>query len=189
MRKNTFKVLFYLRGNHVNKDGTSAIMIRISIDGEIEQLTSKLYVDPKVWDTKRGRANGRSARVQWGGYSSTTSTTTFYIIDGCETIASGAFQRFTSLTVYIPSSVRSIAPDAIISRSTYSGQTVTNGYGGIQDGVIEVGGSGAVNAPAADPNATEVARYNIQGVRLSEPTDGVNIVQMSDGTAQKVLVK
>ncbi|MGM9799582.1 MAG: hypothetical protein ACI30M_02715 [Muribaculaceae bacterium] len=129
------------------------------------------------------------ARVQWGGNSSTSSTKTFYIIDGCETIASGAFQCFTSLTVYIPSSVRSIAPDAIISRSTYSGQTLTNGYGGIQDGVIEVGGSGAVNAPAADPNATEVARYNIQGVRLSEPTDGVNIVQMSDGTAQKVLVK
>ncbi|WP_238985547.1 Arm DNA-binding domain-containing protein [Muribaculum intestinale] len=63
MKKNTFKVLFYLRGNHVNKDGTSAIMIRISIDGEIEQLTSKLYVDPKVWDTKRGRANGRSAKI------------------------------------------------------------------------------------------------------------------------------
>ena len=38
-------------------------MIRISIDGEIEQLTSKLYVDPKVWDTKRGRANGRSAKI------------------------------------------------------------------------------------------------------------------------------
>ena len=63
MKKNTFKVLFYLRGNHVNKDGTSAIMIRISIDGEIEQLTSKLYVDSKVWDTKRGRANGRSAKI------------------------------------------------------------------------------------------------------------------------------
>lgn len=63
MKKNTFKVLFYLRGNHVNKDGTSAIMIRISIDGEIEQLSSKLYVDPKVWDAKRGRANGRSAKI------------------------------------------------------------------------------------------------------------------------------
>ena len=63
MKKNTFKVLFYLRGNHINKDGTSAIMIRISIDGEIEQLSSKLYVDPKVWDAKRGRANGRSAKI------------------------------------------------------------------------------------------------------------------------------
>jgi hypothetical protein len=36
---------------------------------------------------------------------------------------------------------------------------------------------------------TEVARYNIQGVRLKSPTDGVNIVKMSDGTAEKVLVK
>ena len=111
----------------------------------------------------------------------------FYVIDGCETICSGAFQKFTSLTVYIPSSVRSIAPDAIISRST-SGQT-PNGYGGIQDGVREKSGSGAVNAPVTDPNATEVARYNVQGVRLSEPTNGVNIVQMSDGSAEKVLVR
>ena len=111
----------------------------------------------------------------------------FYVIDGCETICSGAFQKFTSLTVYIPSSVRSIAPDAINSRLT-SGQT-PNGYGGIQDGVREESGSGAVNAPVTDPNATEVARYNVQGVRLSEPTNGVNIVQMSDGSAEKVLVR
>lgn len=57
MKKNTFKVLFYLRGNHVNKDGTSAIMIRITVDGEMEQLSSKLYVDPKLWDTRYGRKN------------------------------------------------------------------------------------------------------------------------------------
>ena len=114
---------------------------------------------------------------------------TFYDLDGCETICSGAFQAQTHLTVYIPSSVKYIAPDAIISRSAYSNQTVTNKFGGIQDGCIEAPASGAVNAPSSDPNATEVARYNIQGVRLSEPTDGVNIVQMSDGTAQKVLVK
>ena len=63
MKKNTFKVLFYLRGNHVNKDGTSAIMIRITVDGEMEQLTSKLYVDPKQWDTKSGRAIGRSGKI------------------------------------------------------------------------------------------------------------------------------
>lgn len=118
----------------------------------------------------------------------------FYVIDGCETIASNAFQALTDLCIYIPSSVKNIAPDAIISRITYSGggsatSSHSNRFYGIQNGVKEEGGSGAVNAPAADHNATEVARYNIQGGRLSEPTDGVNIVQMSDGTAQKVLVK
>lgn len=64
MKKNTFKVLFYLRGNHVNKDGTSAIMIRITIDGEMEQINSKLTIDPKLWDSKIGRGIGRTQKVQ-----------------------------------------------------------------------------------------------------------------------------
>ena len=117
----------------------------------------------------------------------------FYVLDGCETIASGAFQGVYDCRVYIPSSVTNIAPDAIVSKVLCHGGSQTykfyNRFGGIQDGVREENGSGAVNAPAADPNATEVARYNIQGVRLSEPTNGVNLVQMSDGTAEKVLVR
>ncbi|MDE6267156.1 MAG: hypothetical protein K2M07_07395 [Muribaculaceae bacterium] len=113
----------------------------------------------------------------------------FYIIDGCETIASGAFQYAYGINVYFPSTVKSIAPDALTTRVMLSGNSKRNFWGGIKDGVREQSGSGAVNAPTADPNATEVARYNVQGVRLSEPSDGVNIVQMSDGTAQKVLVR
>lgn len=117
----------------------------------------------------------------------------FYVLDGCETIASGAFQGVYDCRVYIPSSVTNIAPDAIVSKVLCHGGSQTykfyNRFGGIQDGVREENGSGAINAPAADPNATEVARYNVQGVRLSEPTNGVNIVQMSDGIAEKVLVR
>ena len=115
------------------------------------------------------------------------SSSDFYVIDGCETIASGAFQGKTETTVYIPSSVKYIAPDAIISR--VAGSSMPNSFGGIQDGCREQSGSGAVNAPVADPNATEVARYNVQGVRLPEPANGINIVQYSDGTATKELVK
>lgn len=48
MKKNTFKVLFYLRGNHVNKDGTSAIMMRITVDGEMEQINTKLTGKPRL---------------------------------------------------------------------------------------------------------------------------------------------
>ncbi len=32
MKQSTFKILFYLRSNHINKDGTSAIIVRVSID-------------------------------------------------------------------------------------------------------------------------------------------------------------
>ena len=35
MSKSTFKILFYLRKNQVNKDGTVCIMIRLSLNGEI----------------------------------------------------------------------------------------------------------------------------------------------------------
>ncbi len=63
MKKNTFKVLFYIRGNRINKDGNVSVMIRITVDGEMEQLNSKLVVNPDIWDAKTGRAIGRSAKV------------------------------------------------------------------------------------------------------------------------------
>lgn len=36
---------------------------------------------------------------------------------------------------------------------------------------------------------TEVARYSASGMKLQQPTKGINIVKMSDGTVKKVLVK
>ncbi|MBR5331983.1 MAG: leucine-rich repeat domain-containing protein [Muribaculaceae bacterium] len=40
-----------------------------------------------------------------------------------------------------------------------------------------------------DNNAVEVTRYDIHGRELSQPTTGVNIIKMSDGTTRKVIVK
>ena len=37
--------------------------------------------------------------------------------------------------------------------------------------------------------ATVVARYTVDGVRVSAPVKGLNIVKMSDGTTRKVMVK
>ncbi len=39
-------------------------MIRITVDGEMEQINSKLTVDPKLWDSKTGRGTGRTGKVQ-----------------------------------------------------------------------------------------------------------------------------
>ncbi|MBQ4344312.1 MAG: hypothetical protein IJC40_00190 [Muribaculaceae bacterium] len=36
---------------------------------------------------------------------------------------------------------------------------------------------------------TEVARYDLHGRLLSEPTQGINIIKMSDGTTRKEFVK
>ena len=53
---------------------------------------------------------------------------------------------------------------------------------------IDRGGSTGINVVTSS-NATEVARYTIDGRAISAPQTGVNIVKMSDGTVKKVLVK
>ena len=40
-----------------------------------------------------------------------------------------------------------------------------------------------------DCNAIEVSRYDIHGRRLNEPTRGINIIKMSDGSTRKEIVK
>jgi len=58
--KSTFSTLFYLRKNRLNNDGLAPIMVRITINGNITQFNSKLMALPGQWDTKIGRAKGRS---------------------------------------------------------------------------------------------------------------------------------
>ena len=52
------------------------------------------------------------------------------------------------------------------------------------------GGSSAIEGVTDDANgASEVARYNVNGVRLDKAQKGLNIVKYSDGTTKKVIVK
>ena len=54
--KSTFKILFYLKKNEPKKNGHVVIMVRITVDGDQVQFSSKLDVHPDNWDTKLGRA-------------------------------------------------------------------------------------------------------------------------------------
>ena len=54
-------------------------------------------------------------------------------------------------------------------------------------GTFEIDAAGVENI--ATDNAIEVARYDIHGRLLSEPTPGINIVKMSNGTTRKEIVK
>lgn len=64
MSKSTFKILFYLRKNQVNKDGTVSIMVRVSVNGEVAQFSSKLNIDPKAWDITKGKAAGTTLKAR-----------------------------------------------------------------------------------------------------------------------------
>lgn len=62
MSKSTFKILFYVRKNQVNKDGKVNIMIRLSVNGEVSQFSSKLDIEPESWDVRFGKAAGNSQK-------------------------------------------------------------------------------------------------------------------------------
>lgn len=63
MKKNTFKIMFYIRGNQINKDGTSSIICRIAVDGEYERISTKLSIEPELWNVKAQKAIGRGAKI------------------------------------------------------------------------------------------------------------------------------
>ena len=66
--------------------------------------------------------------------------------------------------------------------------TANDGSGASASCVVTVG-VGGIEGVEMDNNAVEVARYDIHGRLLSEPTPGLNIVKMSNGTTRKEIVK
>ncbi|MCF6358429.1 MAG: Arm DNA-binding domain-containing protein [Draconibacterium sp.] len=62
--KSTFRILFYVRRNYVNKKGEKSIMVRITLDGEISQFSSKLNVNPNKWETKSGKVTGKTMEAK-----------------------------------------------------------------------------------------------------------------------------
>jgi hypothetical protein len=62
--KSTFKVLFYLKKNSLNKDGTAPVMARITVDGGVAQFSCKIAVNPDNWETTYNRVIGRSEQAR-----------------------------------------------------------------------------------------------------------------------------
>lgn len=63
MKKNTFKILFHIRGNRTNKDGKASIIARIAVNGEYERISTTLSIEPELWDVTAMKAIGRSAKI------------------------------------------------------------------------------------------------------------------------------
>lgn len=63
MQKSTFNILFYVKRNAVKANGKMPIMGRITVNGEAVQFGAKAEVNPKIWDTKSGKAVGKTQEV------------------------------------------------------------------------------------------------------------------------------
>lgn len=61
--KSTYRILFLLRKNRVNKEGLSNVAVRITIGGEAIEFNTHLSVPPNLWNPI-GRLNGRTKEAQ-----------------------------------------------------------------------------------------------------------------------------
>src|SRR5665648_1017474 len=59
-RRSTFTVLFYVNRDKVKQNGLCPVMGRITIDTKVAKLSAKTDIDSTLWDTKTGRAIGKS---------------------------------------------------------------------------------------------------------------------------------
>ncbi|MFR9608210.1 MAG: site-specific integrase [Rikenellaceae bacterium] len=60
----TFRVLFYLRKNYLNKEGKTSIMIRVTVNSVRVQFSSKIDIAPNMWDMQTSRMIGKSAEAK-----------------------------------------------------------------------------------------------------------------------------
>lgn len=59
-KRSTFSVAFYIRRTRLNKHGEAAIVVRVTVDGIRTDTTAKKTINPKLWDTAKGKAYERS---------------------------------------------------------------------------------------------------------------------------------
>ncbi len=59
----SFRILFYVKKSQLNKNGKGTIMIRVTLNSQRTQFSSKLEIEPELWDNKAGKVTGRSNAV------------------------------------------------------------------------------------------------------------------------------
>ena len=60
----TFGLLFYVKRSKMINDGTAPVYLRITMDGERVEISSKRYVNPDKWNTNGQKLNGSSEEVR-----------------------------------------------------------------------------------------------------------------------------
>ena len=60
MKQEKFKVLLYLKKSSPDKSGKTPIMGRITVGNSMSQFSCKLSCDPKLWNPRESRLNGKS---------------------------------------------------------------------------------------------------------------------------------
>ncbi|MCU7552858.1 site-specific integrase [Chitinophagaceae bacterium LB-8] len=60
----TFTLLYFLKKGKLQSDGTVPIYLRLTIDGKRADISSKRYIDPKKWNAKAQKVDGKSEETR-----------------------------------------------------------------------------------------------------------------------------
>ena len=60
----SFGLLFYSKRTKTNANGLAPIYLRVTIDGEHVEISSKRYINPNRWNTNRQKLKGTSEDVK-----------------------------------------------------------------------------------------------------------------------------
>ena len=169
--------------------------------------TNTSYFEPTVHTYAAITVNGNTALVRG------------YALQGTDNIAVQGFKYWKNasgartedyapaLAPTVPADAQTIEADGYVMEASLTGLNydseycyvafaqTSNGetfYGELRTFTTEADPTGIENICIDNSNigeVHEVARYNMQGQRISVPERGINIVRMSDGTTRKVMVK
>jgi hypothetical protein len=60
----TFGLLFYVKRSKMMGNGTAAVYLRVTVDGERIEISSKRYVNPDKWNANAQKLNGTGEEVR-----------------------------------------------------------------------------------------------------------------------------
>ena len=56
MERTTFGLLFYIRRTKLNKEGEAPIFMRITVNGQRADASTRRFLAPRLWNTAKGKA-------------------------------------------------------------------------------------------------------------------------------------
>lgn len=62
MRRNSFGVLFFLKKNQLLKSGEAPVSMRITVNGQREEIRTKKSINPSLWSQAKERSRGRDRK-------------------------------------------------------------------------------------------------------------------------------
>ncbi len=66
MSKSTFRILFYLRKNYLNKSGKAGIMVRLTVNGDMVERKAETQTSTGVRGQDRDRRSGTGKKPKRG---------------------------------------------------------------------------------------------------------------------------